>query len=248
MWVEIDGTDDFQEGAAGTARLIRRFMTDRGQGVANANKNGYIKGASITYEGTSGAAFYLAISHIGVRAQSGLDLVVVTYTTPGGLSVRQRGGDFNDGRIRSDGEEEWSFEGDLEERPAAQAFNYTGTQWTSQANWGKTVDDLVYQPGCILVWRKWFSKDTSAPNSAPIVLPNTKAKALNAVKTYLPDQNGTYENGSPPRLMYKLSATGVGALFLCVGVRIEADGDLVCRIAQFKYNPAGWSSDIYGSP
>jgi len=233
MWIEQPGSPDFEEGSSGTARLIRFFHAAVNAGKAEAKSQGYKKGDSLRHEG-----YYLKLVGISARNVTGADEVKITWTTPQGFSRGSSNVQYNEGRIRNPGDEQWRLEASLDQLPAEDAVDYQGNQWSG--TWGVERDKPVLQPDVYLVWRKWLDKNRRAPILPPTTLPERKADALVMANTYIPGGNEKYER-NPPRLMSLLNS-----YFMCVHIEIEEDGDLVCRIARFKYKKAGWNTNIYG--
>lgn len=227
--------EKLRESVGGGASLERIYEADYGTGKAKAAVAGFVKGAAYAY---SGIAFY--VGSVDVESSEGIDLVTVMFAGALGSTTWHASEKYNDGKIRVANEEEWTIEGDLQLLPAVESVSAEGHEWTSQDNWGKDENDQVEQPTGFLVWRKWLNKATvAAPTKT---LPTTVAEAVNAMKTYLPGENGNYE-GSPPKLNVRLANY---PQFLCVQVALEDDGDLVCRIARYKYVRLGWAKPPAG--
>lgn len=238
MWVEVDGSPAWRETAGGSIQYVRTFDATVNQGRTLAASEGYTRGATQVLEG-----FFLTLTGIDVRNRSGRDVVRVVWSTKMGSSGRQPHSDYNDDVLRKDGDEEWLFEFESEEKPAVECVKHDGSVFSG--SWGVGEDDMLLQPGIILVWRKWMDKNTASSGKPPVTVPRTKAKALDAIRTYLPNQTGNYESNGP-KLMYRLGSSGIEKNFLCIDIEIEPDGDLVCRTARFKWRASEWGSTIYG--
>jgi len=226
----------FREGQAGAAQLTKIYHATFGQGRTLAADEGYEKGEELIFND-----YVLELVDIEVSSRGGIDVVSIFYVTPGRTLSAQTS--YNDNKIRKDGDEEWYPEMASGEKRAADAVDKDGSAWSS--SWPYEQDEPVVQPAVALVWKKWMNKNTAGPNSPPITLPNTKTKALAALRTYLPGETGDYETNAP-QLMYRLGSTGIQKKFLCVDVAFEEDGDLVCRVARFKYSRTDWPTAVYG--
>jgi hypothetical protein len=237
-WIEIAGSPDYVDMGAGRARLTRSFHTDIDNGVAEARAQGYFRGKRFVHNGAA-----LQITSIQVVNDMGRDLVRIQADSPGSVVVH-KGRQYNDPVARQDGDSEYYLELDIQSVEAQDAINIAGEAWSG--TWGIDETTVVDQPGVILVWRKWMSKASKLPGVPPKTLPTTRFEALQALITYLPQvSEQPYEPGGP-RIMHVLAASGTEAKLLCISINLESDGDLVCRVAKFRYNPLGWNSSLYG--
>jgi len=237
MWTEVAG-GRWSEGRNGAALWTRVFWADAGQGRDKATENEYEKGDEIEV-----LDFVLTLETIDVAENEGYDVVTITYTTPEGW-IRNPSERYQDGVVRNENDEEWHMELELEEVRAEDAIAYDGSEWSG--TWGIDADKPVDQPVCFLVQRKWLDKNAAVPGENITTLPQTRTKALEMVKSYLPNAAAAdkkYEN-DPPLLMSLLA--GANNKFMCVSVTTEKDNDLVLRTARFKYKPDGWNTNVYG--
>lgn len=246
MWTELEGSPDFSTTGVGVARLQRQFQTDRDTGYTAAAAQGYQKGQLLDYEG-----YTLTLVEISARNQNGLDVVTIVWQSD--LPTGGRPQDYLDNRLRRDGDEEWIPEFGVEMVPASEALDYNGSVFS--ASWSVPADQALPNPTCYLVWKRWLDKNRNPPGSAKSTLPLDATQAINALSTYLPGATSSdpYEPPVPdgtaiPKLGYTLTSTGLGRKLVCVAIHFEPDGDLVCRIARFKWSINNWPSPPFGVP
>lgn len=249
MWTEIEGSPSFQGG-----RLVRRFLADYGTGLQQATDNGYTVNDVITYQG-----IYMVQAQPDLTNQNGLDAITITWNPLAMPGARPK--EFNDGKPRYDGQSEWSVEIGQDTIPAKDAASWEGDTWPGDEADGPDwvqglqvigVDYPVRQPKVFLVWKKWMNKDTANPGEPPVTLPQNYAGALDMVETYVPGGSPVtpYESGGP-KVGYVLANSDAGKHYLCIGIQLEADGPLVCRVAKFEWARVAWScgvGQLYGIP
>lgn len=238
-WHEQDGSPHWHEGAGRSAQLVRVFHATRGEGRQLAWVREYRQGWADVINGK-----LMRISDVDVRSTAGYDIVTVTWATRTRRALRHEpNSQFEEGKLREDGDEEWHVEAGLAEEQAQNAYNHEDQAWSQEApnNWGLEATDLVPQPQIFLVQRKWMDQNISEDEDAPTTLPTSQANAEAVLETYLPAGTGTYE-ASPPKLMHTLPGNNE---LLCINVHLEEDGDLVVRVARFQWKAGGWNSAIY---
>jgi len=245
LWTEIPGSPKFSEDGGGGARLTRIYETDYNQGATNAKANGIIRGKSIRWQGPS-VKYFLTLENIEIFNTTSKDQVVAFYSTGGGMSVGPKRVPYVDGVWRQPGDEEWTIELQSGEVQAIDALDKEGQSWSGTWNIERTT--RVMQPGATLVWRKWFIGNPGfiGTRRSNVPLPATKERALTILQSYLP---GGAKNFEPkgPQLMYTLDSTAIGKKLLCVRLYLEADADLLVRVAHFKWRAAEWPSTIFGN-
>lgn len=255
---EVDKGKDY------SGSIIRTFEADAGAGEAEAIAQGYVIGATETVDGRS-----WRITARRVQPQNAAyELVLVTLISPQGTRSRS-GIKYRDGRIREDGDEEWTMSGNL----SGSATWYKGRIQDTNANGFYPSDDLVREwqvpnkgPDAV-AWDGVLStaqakEGGATPRGTQIrqpaagltwkkwmnkdslgvqvaTVPTNKTEALAMMATYLPNGSGSYETGAP-RLMHVLGGGGNGDKLLCTDIRVYPDGDLVCREAIFEWNADGW--------
>jgi len=249
MWHEADGSPRFGADDEGKAQLVRTFWTDYDQGEAEAATQGYTRG-DILIHTESGTDYPLVLRTITVSSGGGRDTVTITWTSP---STRNRSSDFNDGVPREAGDQEWHLEFGTQELPAKHALDADGLLGGLLGDDGNPIYHTLWQveeydpvrnPTVYLVQRLWLDKSiyTGGGNLSQVrTLPQSKAEALNAARTYVPGGNGNYEPNAP-KLMHWLKDNPD---FLCVEIGLEEDAHLVCRTARFEWKNANWDANIY---
>jgi len=249
-WVEINGSPNYRKGPGSARTLTRMFHADVGQGLAQAGAHGYILDSLLDYDGTR-----LFLASINPYNDEGRDLVQISWENFGsnaGSTIPDQA--YNGGVRRYHGEEEWSWASGLDTEtitPETRALKGGSMASSWLLNSGYALGDSLLVPGLFLVWKRWFRTGLAHPVSDLLTshtLPRTKTAALASISAYLPDGAGVYEPGiAGPKIGKILGSSGLERRFLCSDISIEADGDLVCRTAQFKYtrDPDGWMCPPY---
>lgn len=251
QWVEIDGSPNYRKGPGSTRTLTRMFHTEFGQGLAQAAAHAFVLDSTVVYDGNT-----LLLTQLNPYNDNGRDLVQIVWEGSSGSdgSSPLRDDSYNDGIRRYHGEEEWTFAGGMDNEIIT---DRTGDLKNGSTSWregsGYALGDTLMVPTLNLIWKKWFRKGAaSLPGdlTTPHTVPRTKADALSAAATYLASEVGAYEPGlNPPKLGKILGASALERKFLCVDIDVNADGNLVCRTATFKYtrDPAGWLCPPYSN-
>ena len=240
VWIELEGSPSKRSGVGDAEGMERRFKTTAGTGSAEATTQGYIKGILKRIGGK-----VYEVTEISVVTEPGYDVVSISLTGAGSSwALFGAGAQYNDGKVRHAGDQEFSIELGTEQKRAGDSVDYQGNAWS--ATWAVSPDAMVEQPSIFLVWKKWHYKNTAPASALPTSLPTTIAKAIEVIDTFKPGGTGRWEK-SPPQLMYTLGAFDSKAKLLCVSIELEADGNFVCRIARFKYTAGTWPTTVYGT-
>ena len=243
LWVQVDGSPRYREDSAGGKSLDRTFWTDVNTGRTQATAHGLTLGATFTWESLS-----FTLTSLDIANSAAHDVVTASYLLTGSnesVQTRDPAAAYNDGRIRRAGDEEWSVEFGVDQQSAQYALSFAGayaSDYPATPNWGlgtAAADTPVVQPAVFLLWKKWLSKATGRVSPA-MGLPGNKSHALTAIATYIPGGTGGYEGSPRPRVMHVLGDSTLEAKFLCVGIQLEADGDLVCRVARYQHLNMSW--------